>query len=305
MNSSEQVDVTNTPERRILDLSQIGMRSALSLGRFHYTRVAPGIRKQCHANWLVLQYALRGSHSYYVDGKSLEIRGGQGLRILPGEEYSSRFQKEQRGDLVWLILQVKPLPAGADLGMTETGVKDVFARLLDGKLPAEFLFGEDLKASIEEVFEAWERRKDPLMQELIRNRIASVVLASALCMEKSEGEEMESQNSRRVGEVMRWLEKNIEKELTVEEMAKVAGLSVPHFFREFKRFTGTSPNDFLLQKKVDRAAVRLAEKPPPTVTQIAHELGFSSSQYFSTVFRRYRGMSPTEWRSARSPSSPS
>lgn len=65
----------------------------------------------------------------------------------------------------------------------------------------------------------------------------------------------------------------------------------------FGSLTGFTTNDFILRLKVEEAARILERDPTRTVTAIAHELGFSSSQYFATVFRRYLRVSPGEYRS--------
>ena len=60
--------------------------------------------------------------------------------------------------------------------------------------------------------------------------------------------------------------------------------------------TGSSPKDYWLRMRVECAARRLRKSPGLTVTDVAYEFGFSSSQYFATVFRRYLGVSPVEYR---------
>jgi len=85
---------------------------------------------------------------------------------------------------------------------------------------------------------------------------------------------------------------------TAAEMAAMAGLSLTSFHEHFKRVAGSSPKDYRLRVRVERAARCLREQPALTVTQVAHEFGFSSSQYFATVFRRYLGTTPLAYRDA-------
>jgi AraC-like DNA-binding protein len=90
---------------------------------------------------------------------------------------------------------------------------------------------------------------------------------------------------------------HLESEASNEELAAIARLSPARFHVHFKQVTGSSPRDYWLRLRVERAAQRLQRAPELTVTQVAHELGFSSSQYFATVFRRYLGTSPLTYRS--------
>jgi AraC-like DNA-binding protein len=82
-----------------------------------------------------------------------------------------------------------------------------------------------------------------------------------------------------------------------EDLAARTRLPQARFFREFKALAGVTPKDFILRLKIEEAAKLLEQAPSRTVTEIAHELGFSSSQYFATVFRRYLRASPGEYRS--------
>ena len=70
----------------------------------------------------------------------------------------------------------------------------------------------------------------------------------------------------------------------------VARLSESRFKARFKREMGVPPAEYWLRKKVEQASVLLAKA---TITQVAHQLGFSSSQYFATVFKRYTLTSPS------------
>jgi AraC-like DNA-binding protein len=63
----------------------------------------------------------------------------------------------------------------------------------------------------------------------------------------------------------------------------------------FKAATGLSPNDFLQRHRIEVAREQLAN-PRRTITNIAMSTGFNSSQYFSNVFQKYCGMTPSEYR---------
>jgi len=122
------LDTINTEQRRILDLRTVGMRHALTLGRFHYNSASEQLEEMRHDSWLVLIFVLAGGQHYRVDSREVEVRGGQGLRILPGQRYSTGGWPEQRGDLAWLILKTRPLPRGRALGMDGKGARAVFER---------------------------------------------------------------------------------------------------------------------------------------------------------------------------------
>jgi transcriptional regulator GlxA family with amidase domain len=74
-------------------------------------------------------------------------------------------------------------------------------------------------------------------------------------------------------------------------------------FDIFKTQTGLTPNDYLQRARVEKAQEQLRQTNL-SVTQIALATGFSSGQYFSTVFARYTGVSPTAFRKGAKPRGP-
>lgn len=85
-------------------------------------------------------------------------------------------------------------------------------------------------------------------------------------------------------------------EWSVEEMASSCGLGVTQFVHVVKRSTNMTPAHYLNHCRLELAARLLRENTAESVTGIAQACGFSSSQYFATVFARKFGCSPTAYR---------
>ncbi|MEM6885427.1 MAG: helix-turn-helix transcriptional regulator [Verrucomicrobiota bacterium] len=88
----------------------------------------------------------------------------------------------------------------------------------------------------------------------------------------------------------------LELEWTVESMAGHCGLGRSAFTHYCHEITNTSPIDFLNRCRVEEAATRLIENPDMSITQIAFDVGYSSSQYFARRFHARYGVSPRAWR---------
>ncbi len=104
-----------------------------------------------------------------------------------------------------------------------------------------------------------------------------------------------------LGSVLSWLEKSLAEPLRVEDMAARAGMSARGFHRAFRALMGTSPIDYLLHLRLQRAAERLRAprepgRPAPRIGEIAQACGFGDSNYFSRAFRQHHGQSPRQWR---------
>jgi len=99
-----------------------------------------------------------------------------------------------------------------------------------------------------------------------------------------------------VRRTLQWMEARIySSDEPLDSVAKEVGLSPAGLRARFKHETGFTPHEYLHHRRIEEAQRRLAETADE-VTAIAHELGFSSSQYFSTAFRRQTGLTPGEYR---------
>lgn len=90
------------------------------------------------------------------------------------------------------------------------------------------------------------------------------------------------------------------EQLTVTDLAAAAGLSPAHFSREFRRTFGESPHQYLLTRRLERAAA-LLRNTDRTVTEICFAVGLSSLGSFITSFTRVHGLSPGGYRAAFPP----
>ena len=90
--------------------------------------------------------------------------------------------------------------------------------------------------------------------------------------------------------------------LDVAALARAARLSPAHFSREFRREFGSSPHQYLLNRRLERAAA-LLRNTDRSVADICLTVGLRSVGSFTTSFGRMFGMSPTAYRAAHPPAS--
>lgn len=89
---------------------------------------------------------------------------------------------------------------------------------------------------------------------------------------------------------------HLAQEWTLGRMAAVCGLGVTRFVHHCTQLTNLSPVQYLNACRLEFAKTLLAEHPPRSITEVARLCGFSSSQYFATVFGRHFGCSPSRYR---------
>lgn len=84
-------------------------------------------------------------------------------------------------------------------------------------------------------------------------------------------------------------------ELCIEEYARSKGMSVSWFIRNFKQYTGTTPMQYIVAVRIANAQM-LLETTHDTVTEIGHIVGYENPLYFSRIFKKQKGLSPSEYR---------
>ncbi|RPJ33158.1 MAG: helix-turn-helix domain-containing protein [Verrucomicrobiaceae bacterium] len=102
----------------------------------------------------------------------------------------------------------------------------------------------------------------------------------------------------RIGEALSHLERNIHREVNLEELASIAHMSRRSFLRMFQSATGTSPLAWMIGQRIHRAC-GLLRHTDKRVTEIAFEIGFNDSNYFTRQFRKTIGMSPRDYRTRK------
>lgn len=104
-----------------------------------------------------------------------------------------------------------------------------------------------------------------------------------------------------VAKLESFLQDNLDRHVSVEEMARFVGISRHHFSRRFKAATGKSPYQFAIQGKLEFAWAAIKEEESASILSIAQRLGYDSPSQFSKVFKRHFGFPPRLLRSRHRP----
>lgn len=100
----------------------------------------------------------------------------------------------------------------------------------------------------------------------------------------------------RIAEAISYIERNYAEDVSLDELVEMSGMSRRSFVRAFESAMGTPPVAYLIQLRI-RHACKLLLKDRSSITEIAYDVGFNDSNYFSRQFRKVIGMSPREYRS--------
>ena len=99
----------------------------------------------------------------------------------------------------------------------------------------------------------------------------------------------------RINRVMDYIDRNLDQSLELNKIAEIANFSPFHFHRIFTFMIGETPIDYIQRLRVEKAAWKLREDNPQSVTEIAYSCGFGSISLFSRTFKKYFGMTPSQF----------
>ncbi|MBU3079531.1 helix-turn-helix domain-containing protein [Sphingomonas quercus] len=103
---------------------------------------------------------------------------------------------------------------------------------------------------------------------------------------------------RRIARLQDYLESHLARDIQLDDMASVCGISRNGFIRRFKASKGMTPHQYVIQMRVKRAQSLLTEGEMP-LTEIAVRCGFSDHSHFANTFRIWTGVSPKQYRDMR------
>ena len=112
---------------------------------------------------------------------------------------------------------------------------------------------------------------------------------------KVENVDVKGNNEQLMERIMESINKHLDdNEYNIETLCNEVGISRAHLHRKMKEMTGISISEFIRNLRLEQAA-RLLKEQKLNVTQVAFTVGFNNQSHFSTVFRKYFGMSPSEF----------
>ncbi len=137
------------------------------------------------------------------------------------------------------------------------------------------------------------KTEPPAFQQRIGALLAGI-LAKILCYPQKR--ELGTETEAIVNRARCLFEENVNGTLDVHRISAMVGVDCSILRKMFKDYTGLSPYQYFLQLKIDLAK-QMLEEGALCIKEIAYELGFDTQYYFSRIFKKKTGRSPSEWQS--------
>ena len=113
--------------------------------------------------------------------------------------------------------------------------------------------------------------------------------------EKVDNVNMKSPDEKLLERVMSVINKNLDNsDLSVDRIADEVGISRVHLHRKMKELTGQTPHDFIRNIRLKQAA-HLLTNQNMNITEVMYACGFNNSASFSTIFKKFYGLSPRDY----------
>lgn len=220
-------------------------------------------------------YTRSGMGILRVDGRELVQTAGSIFYLSPGVPHEY-FPAEDNWETAWVVFRGQH-------------IREIMSELGFGRWHEKS--GADLSDCVQIFRRIMSAARDPLSGgERCSLLIYEYILeAKALLL---------SGKSRSVGLISPALERmdgEFMRDITLEELSALCGVSLQHFCRVFRSQTGMRPMEYLARRRISEAK-RLLNSTEKSIAEISALTGYSNPTYFGTVFRRYEGTTPSEYR---------
>jgi AraC-like DNA-binding protein len=282
---------SNMPHRRLLDLRRDGLPEIPAFGRLCYARTRPDLPVHRHFGCIEIHFRDRGEQYFEMGGQTFHLQGGDLFVTQPSKPHSTGGYPMETGIMYWLNLRVPKKDKGL-LGLAPKESAQILDRLTSIPWP-QLRATSRVKPLFVELFRLHEDRNAFLRTVRMRQALVSLLLEVI----ESPARRTKAAFSAPIDALQRTICQSPERNYRIAELAHQMHLSESQFKSRFKAETGISPWQFILKARIDAAKQRLLAGDA-SITQIAMDLGFASSQYFATVFKRLTGMAPRVFRRA-------
>lgn len=244
-----------------------------------------------------LVWIREGGGTYNVMGREYPFRAGDLFLFAEREtHYVQRVEADPPLYMESLIFSRRFLSKETDVGIYAE-----YLRIFADRSPeySNRISGRDgrTQACFDALRGFYEDARLPAEQAACRIRARLLLLLTQLALDYPQMLAAQGPHLRREGGVraaVRYIDEHFAGEVTLDELAEQAGLARSYFSAAFKRVQGMSPWDYLTAKRVD-CAIQLMTREGRSVTGAAIESGFNNTANFNRAFRRYTGLTPTQY----------
>jgi AraC family L-rhamnose operon transcriptional activator RhaR/AraC family L-rhamnose operon regulatory protein RhaS len=270
----------------------------LPIGFWREVDQAPGPPHSHDFTEVAIVESGRGKHLF--ENRELDVSVGDVFVIKPG--YSHAWVSTQEMTVINLMIsQEHSIPLLGDLS-SHHGFCALFN--VEPQLRNSSMGGDRLRLdakTIREIKATTIRLNHSLAQNDKSHGTMALIhclsIISILCEQITLNDSPSNKNIVSITKVFDFMENHYHKSIQVEDLAKLVNLSNSSLFRLFEQSMNTTPIAYLNQLRLEKAC-DLLRSTHQSITDIAFDVGFSDSNYFSRTFKKFMGSSPRDYRNS-------
>lgn len=256
----------------------------VTLGRVKYNISQSPIPPHTHESYFEITYHITGKQTYTLQEKDYLIRGGDIFLSYPHEVHGSGHNHEDKSTFYYVIFSLD----GPFLNLSKETTLYLKKSLYELK-HRHFKGNKQFKHIFDQIIDL-EHSYHPLAKPMICSLFTLFFFKLLECAQQKQHllyHDMELTIAK--------IKENPMQRYTIAELAIASNLSPSRFQQKFREYAGVPPMEFVMREKIEYAKHLLNHTHKP-ITEIALELGFSSSQHFASTFRKYQFLSPRDYR---------
>ncbi len=254
-----------------------------SCGTYHlYTRPKlPTWRPRGRRDFQLL-YIASGKAHFHFDGKEQIVTAGHMVLYRPKEPQKYEYYGEDQTEVYWVhftggnvtnILRSYGITDDKKVFYCGSGLdyKNLFRSMINELQMCKENYAEMLEMYLRQVF---------------------------IMLKRYFTDSLKTDNAHVIEEIDKatlYFNEHYSEEISIEEYAQNNHFSVSWFIRNFKHCTGSTPMQYILSKRIYNAEILLHDSTY-NVTEIAEIVGYDNPLYFSRIFKKVKGLSPSEYR---------
>ena len=259
-------------------------------------------------NYYELFYVRQGYCRFFVDDAVYDLRGGDYLVIPPGVVHYNRYLSQSVRDNVYFRsldlvsgppFMKEPYPMLPDLMVQDesvpTKLREQLSRPCLVHIPSAHrqIFEDLLNSMMQD-----DRLDDEHTARSLMLQLRLFFLYSdRYCVVHHQGAVKASEGDQDILSAAQYITSNFQLPITLNSLAKEAGLSPSYFSKRFRSVVGMGMKEFLTSVRLRHASLELLSTRH-SITEVALNNGFSDSNYFKDAFKKMYGMSPRAFREA-------
>ncbi len=232
-----------------------------------------------------LLYVASGKTIFYFNGESKEVTAGHMILFQPKQEQHYEYFSKDKPEVYWVhftggdvknILRHFNIPL--DKPVFYSGTSAIYTRLFKEMIQEL----QTCPVGYQEMMEMYLRQ---LFLQIQRCRLERKPIVNSQIHDDME-------------QARRYFQDHYSESINIEEYAKSHGMSVSWFMRNFRQVSGQSPMQYILTLRINNAVV-LLETTDYNVAEISSIIGYENPLYFSRIFKKQKGISPSDYRKER------